>query len=227
METPAPKLVGIRLTANPQSDVWQTPLATPGFPVCLVGWITEGTSVEAGVPLGAMQVLSESLTRLAVVTFLADPPTSAPLAPNRWHQVGGEWVMVLTRTNSDVSRSGSSPLIATTNARVAQELFRSDSFDWTQQAQIVLLSEPGHPPAIVYDLVEQCLRRTSIAEVIRDLHLLGVLYPAVDGDFAAVLSNDTGFADDFQRELRRACHAAQVSFAAISEESFKRTQWTG
>jgi len=119
------------------------------------------------------------------------------------------------------------PLIATRDPGVAQELFRSSSFDWNQQAQIALLSELGHPPAIDYDLVEQCLRRTSIAAVMRDLRLLGILYPAVDGAFAALVSSDARFAEDFQRELVRACEAAQLSFSATSEEEFRRTQWMG
>lgn len=207
--------------------MWQAPRATPEFSVFLIGWITKDIPVEAGVPLQAMQVLSESLTRLAVVTFLAKTPTSARLAPNQWHDVGGGWVAVLTRTSSVFSRRHPLPLIATGDSGVAQELFRSSSFDWNQQAQMALLSEPGHPPAIDYDLVEKCLRRSSLTGVIRDLHLLGILYPAVDGDFAALVSSDAGFAEDFQRELRRACQAAQLPFTAISEEEFRRTQWMG
>jgi hypothetical protein len=207
--------------------VWQVTIAASEFSVYLIGWITNGILVEAGVPLEAMQVLSESLTRLAIVTFLADPPTSARLVPNQWHDAGGGWVAVLTKTSSVVSRRHTLPLIATADPGVAQELFRSRSFDWNQQAQMALLSEPGHPPAIDYDLAEQCLRRSSIAGVIRDLHLLGILYPAVDGDFAALVSSDSGFAEYFQSELRRACQGAQLPFAAISEEEFRRTQWMG
>jgi hypothetical protein len=225
MGTPDPKLIGIRLTANPRSDVWQVPTATPEFSVYLIGWITNGIPVEAGVPPEAMQVLSEALTRLAVVTFLSDPHTSARLAPNQWHDAASGWVAVLTETNSVGARRHTLPLIATADAGVAQELFRSSSFDWNQQAQMALLSEPGHPPAIDYGLVQQCLRRSSIVRVIRDLHLFGILYPAVDGDFAALVSSDSGFAEYFQRELRRACQATQLPFAAISEEEFRRTQW--
>jgi len=227
MDTPSPKVIGIRLTSNPRSDMWQVPIATPEFSVYLIGWITNGTLTDAGVPLEAIRVLSESLTRLAVVTFLADPPGSAPLAPNQWHDAGGGWVTVLTKTNSAFSRRHTLPLIATADKDVAQALFESPSFDWNQQAQMALLSEPGHPPAIDYDMVEQGLRRSSIAGVIRDLHLLGILYPAVDGDFAALVSSDSGFAESFQRELKRACQGAQLPFAAISEEEFRRTQWMG
>lgn len=222
-----PKLIGIRITANPRSEMWQTPIATSELSVLLIGWITSEIPVEAGVPLEAMRVLTESLTRLAVVTFLADTPTSPLLAPNRWHDIRGGWVAFLTGARSLFSGRHVLPMIATKDSVVALELFRSSAFDWNQQRQMALLSEPGHPPAIDYNLVEQCLDRSSIAEAIRDLRLLGILYPAVDGDFAALVSSDARFAEDFQKELKLACHSSQLRFGAISEDEFRRTQWMG
>lgn len=226
MDTP-PKVIGIRVTANPCSDVWQTPIATSEFSVLLIGWISSQVPIDAGVPSEAMQVLSESLTRLAVVTFLGEPSTPARLAPNEWHQVPGGWAACLTGTRSLFSGRYALPLIATRDPGVARELFRSSSFDWNQQRQMALLSEPGRPPAVRYDLVEQCLNRSSIAGAIRALHLLGILYPAVDGDFAALVSSGSGFGGDFQKELRLACQTAQLSFEAVSEEEFRTTPWMG
>jgi len=225
MGNSSPKVIGIRLTANPRSEMWQVPIATSEFSVFLIGWITREIAVEAGAPLQAIQVLSKSLTRLAVVSFLAETPGAAQLAPNQWHEASDGWVAVLTKTSSVFSSRRLLPLIATGDPGMAQELFRSGSFDWNQQAQMALLTKPGHPPAIDYDLVEQGLRRSSIGRVIRDLRLLGILYPAVDGDFAALVSSDPGFAEDFQGELRRVCQAAQLPFAVISEEEFARTHW--
>jgi hypothetical protein len=223
----APKLTGIRVTANPRSDLWQTPIATSEFSVLLIGWIANEMPVEAGVPMEAMQVLSACLTRLAVVTFLAETPASTQLAPNQWQNVRCGWAACLSEKKSLFSSRRVLPLIATQDSSVAQELFRSSAFDWNQQRQIALLSEPGRPPAVDYDLVERFLNRASIADAIRDLSLLGVLYPAVDGDFAALVSSDAGFTDDFQRELRLACQTSQLTFGAISEEEFRRTQWVG
>jgi hypothetical protein len=207
--------------------MWQVPIATSEFSVLFIGWITLEIPVDAGVPLQAIQVLSQSLTRLAVVTFLGETSGAAKLAPNRWHDASGGWLAVFTKTSSVFSSRRPLPLIATRDSGMVRELFRSSSFDWNQQAQMGLLSQPGHPPPIDYDLVEQGLHRSSIAKVIRDLRLLGILYPAVDGDFAALVSSDPGFAEDFQGELRRVCQAAQIPFAVISEEDFARTRWVG
>ena len=71
------------------------------------------------------------------------------------------------------------------------------------------------------------MHRSSIAKVIGELGLLGILYPAVDGDFAALVSSDPGFAEDFQSELGRVCQAAQLPLAVISGEEFARTHWMG
>ena len=90
----SPKVIGIRLTANPRSEVWQVPLATSEFSVFPIGWIAHEVPVEAGAPFEAIQVLSESLTRLAVVTFLGETPGAAQLAPNRWHDAGAGWLAV-------------------------------------------------------------------------------------------------------------------------------------
>lgn len=221
------EVIGIRLTANPRSEIWQVPLATPEFSVFLIGWITHEVPVDAGAPVEVIQVLSESLTRLAVVTFLGETPGAAQLAPNRWYGTGAGWLAVLTKTSSAFSSRRPLPLIATQDPGTAQELFQSGSFDWNQQAQMALLSEPGHPPTVDYDLVEQGLHRSSVAKVIHDLRLLGILYPAVDGDFAALVSSNPGFAEGFQKELGRVCQAAQLPFAVISEEEFARTPWMG
>jgi hypothetical protein len=220
MDTLPPKLIGIRLTANPRSDIWQVPAASAEFSVLLIGWITSETPIEAGVPLQAMQLLSECLTRLAVVTFLSEAAATARLAPNQWHEAACGWLAILTGRQT-------LPLFATRDSHVAQELFNSGYFSWNQQSQIALLTEPGHTPAIDYDLVEQCLNRSSIGQVLRDRRLLGILYPAVDGDFAALISSDLAFAEDFQTQLRLACETARLPFSTTSEEEFRRTPWTG
>ena len=220
MDMAQPKLIGIRLTANPRSDVWQVPVATAEFSVFLIGWITSEAPVEAGVPLQAMQLLSEALTRLAIVTFLSETAAAARLTPNQWHEAACGWLAILTGRQT-------LPVVATRDSHAAQELFHSGYFDWNQQSQLALLSEPGHPPAIDYDLVKQCLDRSSLAQVLRDRRLLGILYPAVDGDFAALISSDAALAEDFQAQLRLACETAGLSFSTTSEEEFRRTSWTG
>jgi hypothetical protein len=223
----SPQGIAIRITENPRSEIWQAPTVTSDLGVLLIGWITREVQVDAGVPSEVVEVLSKVLTRLTVVTFLGEYPTSSPRAPNQWLDVGGARVTVLTKKPSALSRPRPLPLVATRDANVAQELFRSAAFDWNQQAQLALLSEPGPPPAVTYDLVEQCVHRSAIAGAIRELRLRGILYPAVDGDFATLVSDDPAFAQDFERELSRACEAAGISFTITSEEEFRHTRWIG
>ena len=155
-----------------------------------------------------MQLLSEALTRLAIVTFLSETAAAARLAPNQWHEAACGWLAILTGRQT-------LPVVATRDSHAAQELFHSGYFDWNQQSQLALLSEPGHPPAIDYDLVKQCLDRSSLAQVLRDRRLLGILYPAVDGDFAALISSDAALAEDFQAQLRLACEPAQSNGGSL------------
>jgi hypothetical protein len=76
--------------------------------------------------------------------------------------------------------------------------------------------------------VEQCFHRQSLGAVLSSQvpWLLGVFYPGVDGDFAALVSPRSEFVESFLQELHWSCEAARVSFAITSEDEFKRTAWT-
>jgi hypothetical protein len=225
MTTQLPNVVGLRLTINPSSEIWQVPIASSEFTVLLIGWVTREAPVDAGVPREAAQILSESLTSLAVLTFLHSVPASTTSHANQWVEVSGAWTTVLMPPRATFGQQRPLPLVSTRDPRVAERLFSAEPFDWTQQGQVALLTDGRQePPRISYDFVEQCFHRRSLSDVLhcREVGLLGLLYPAVDGDFAALISAGAEFIEQFSEELRRACDAAQISFAIISEDEFKR-----
>jgi hypothetical protein len=227
MREPFPKVIGLRLAVNPLSAIWRTPAATSELQVLLIGWVTGQAPINAGVPEEAAQILSESLTQVAVVTFLHSPPAKAAPPPNQWSEVEGGWITVLTRPAAALGSPYRLPLLATKEAGVARQLFDAAGFDWTQQGQMALLSKNGHPPPVGYQVVEQCFRRHSIADILRraELGLLGILYPAADGDFASLVSTDPAFVENVAGVLRRTCDNARIPFAIAPEEEFKRTPW--
>jgi len=230
MTTDSSNLIGLRLTTNPVSAMWQVPAATAEFTVVLIGWVMREAPLDAGVPKEAAQILSEWLTRLAVVTFLHSPPESKTASPNRWSEVDGGWITVLTRPGIGFGQHPPFPLLSTRDLKIAQLLFSAEPFDWSQQGQVALLTEGGQPPPTVnYDVVEKCFHRQSLADIFRlpELRLLGLIYPAVDGDFAALISANPEFIALALQDLSGACDAAKLSFTMTSEEEFRSTTWTG
>src|SRR5258708_36044400 len=113
MTTPFSNVVGLRLTTNPTSEIWQVPTANSEFAVILIGWVTRAAPVDAGVPNEVAQILSESLTRLAVLTFLHPLPASATSQPNQWAEIDVSWTIVLTPPPAAFGRQRPLPLVST------------------------------------------------------------------------------------------------------------------
>src|SRR5258708_37911369 len=87
--------------------------------------------------------------------------------PNQWAEVDGAWTTVLTRPRTTFREQRPWPLVSTRDPAVAQRLFTAEPFDWTQQGQIAVLTDGRQqPPAISYDVAEQCFHRRCVSEVL-------------------------------------------------------------
>ncbi len=229
MSASSSNLTEIRVTKNPSSAIWQVPVANPEYEVALTGWVLREPMVDSVVPTEVARILSESLTRLAAVTFLYSLPQTVVATANEWREVEGGWATVLSAPGGILARKRNLPLLCTTNPKIARLMFSAEPFDWSQRGQLAFLTQKTEqPPALDYRLVEQCFHRQSLGAILSSQVplLLGLLYPGVDGDFAGVASAESRFLPVFLEDLRCSCEAADVSFAITSEDEFKRTAWT-
>ena len=193
-----------------------------------MGWVLRESPIDAGVPArGSPRLLSKTLTLLAAVTFLDSPIRKLGTARHEWVEIDGGWARTLSAP-AVVQAKRTLPLVCTKDPQIATSLFNAAGFDWAQQAQVALLTaEAEAPPAVNYDFVKRCFNRESLDEILTGASplLLGLLYPGVDGDFAALVSGYRHFVQAFRQELQRNCDIAEISFALTSESDFKRTAW--
>lgn len=220
--------VEIRATRNPSLPIWQVPPPNSDYEVLLVGWILREAPLDSGLPEEAGGLLTQTLTHLSAVTFLH--PASGDVDPpaNQWRTAEGGWATLLSAPGIASIRKRELPLFCTLDPEKARMLFHAEPFDWTQQGQLALLTDKKEaPPALDYHLIEQAFHRKSLSTILRSEHsrLLGLVYPGVDGDFAALLSADEAFVSEFLQGLRHTCEAAGIFFRVTSEDEFQQTAW--
>jgi len=207
--------------------MWQIPLAGRRLAVLLVGWILDELPTDAVVPSGVAQILTQSLLPLAAAAYLHSPLTA--VKPDQWSRVGNSWTTVLTRPSFvAIGEPREIPLVSTTDSDAARSLFSAGEFDWSQQKQVVLLTDrEQQPPALTFAVVRDCFMRENLEQQLDagEPRLLGLLYPGVDGDFAAIIGSDAVFIERVVQQLREVCDAAGVPCAEVSEDEFQHTQW--
>lgn len=234
MFNPGGSVLGLRLTCDPQSTRWGVPTAAGDQGVVLIGWVVREPAIDAGVPPQAAAVLARMLTRLALVSFLAEPSDATDNPPNRWCATPAGWAARWSGAASGGRGRLSLPMIATQAATAARALFLSDAFDWTQQAQIGVLTTPclldggpAVPPALDHADLCQAMERRDIAGLLRRRQWLGLVYPGVDGDFAAVVSTAPAFLCSVHDEIARSCVEAGLALQSVDEATFERLPWVG
>jgi len=227
MPADTPKLISLRITANPSSTIWQIPLAGSRLSVLLVGWILDELPTDAVVPSGVAQILTQSLLQLAAAAYLHSPLTA--VKPDQWSRVGNSWTTVLTRPGfAAIGEPREIPLVSTTDPDAARSLFSAEEFDWSQQKQVVLLTDrEQQPPALTFAVVRDCFLRKNLEQRLAagEPRLLGLLFPAVDGDFAAIVAGNAAFIERVAQQLREVSDAAGVPCSEVSEDQFQRTKW--
>lgn len=210
---------GFLLCENPEPTKWQLHAPIQGN-LWILGWrrLPE-YEIEGGVPDEVAEILANSLTRAALVSFPAIESSSNTSDYVRRIDAG-----LLESMEAGFLRiPGSFNIISTTRPESAKCLFNAGGFPWDMQGQIILLSPPGsQPPA---------LDRKTLFSVMNDnlkadfnmLSLIGVqaiIYPGVDGDVAGIVSSSRAFANEVLRAIESEAIRSGFSWQVVAEDDF-------
>ena len=169
-----------------------------GLPISLLTWSHGAADMDGGPPLEVAQALAHSMVTSHRISFLVaadNVPTSAQ-------------VMGSTSEQTVASRGAASSLsarwhgeptrwrwLSTRDAVVAETLFNQAGFDWTLQAQVVLLSAAEAPAPVLTLELTQALWRGGSPEAVDALVAAGVrvvIRPGVDGAALGAVGLRTG-----------------------------------
>ena len=214
-------VVGLRFVIDPKDPDWALhTFDHDKIHSGLLGWIMATPPVEGGVPneVGALicRVLCRSFSLTFTYTSAPPPPDIATLISLR-SPLAARWF----------ANQPNITLAHTTSASFARHLF-DGGFSWTQQAQIVFLSSPGAPPPAVtaqqvYNLLER--NKTHPDALAETLGISGLMFPAVDGDFAEVMLLDDAQFDALLDEFKKECAALNIEWRIVTEQQFRQTRW--
>lgn len=216
------------LTLNPHDPCWELYAGSAPGMKGLLGWVTDTKAVDAGVPKAVAILLTRTLCRRVMLTFLWQPDQS-PSPSKQWEPFGKGRVKQLKAGLLDRVR-GNPPftLLATYNPVEAQNLFYNEKFSWELQAQRVFLSPIDVLPDLDYHHVSKVFNWPSYLDVIKhfqETNVLGMLLPGVDGDFAELVIFDEVQWPSLQQALSQECAALDIDFQIVDESTFKQTKW--
>lgn len=214
-------VVGLRFVIDPKEPNWGLhTFDHDKIHSGLLGWIMATPPIEGGVPNEVGALICRVLCRSFSLTFTytgAPPPTDIAAVISLRSPITARWLA--NRPNITLAH--------TTSASFAQHLF-DGGFSWTQQAQIVFLSPLGAPaPPVttrqIYDLLER--NKTPPDRLAKTLGINGLMFPAVDGDFAEVILWDEAQFHALQDEFKKECSALDIEWRIVTEQQFRQTQW--
>lgn len=201
------------LTEQPSGEHWNVGLAA-GTRLWLMGWSASGP--DCGVPAAIAEVISQALTRTALVTF---PSSDAGLGPPDVVRELCDETPFLRRWRARLPRIVR--IVSTRSPDTMQASFGDSAYPWWMQGQVLLLSDPGvGPPAVSYSELAQLLepRSTVSADLLPSLRLTGLLRPGVDGDVAALYLHDQAAANRILAELTNTGASAGVTVRNVTED---------
>jgi hypothetical protein len=210
---------GFLLCENPEPTKWQLQSPLQGN-LLILGWRRMPEyEIEGGVPDEVAEILANSLTRAALVTFPSIESSSG--TGDNVQRVDAGFLESLEAGYLRIP--GSFNIISTTRPESAKALFNAGGFPWDMQGQIILLSPLGsQPPA---------LDRKTLFSVMTDnlkadfdmLSLMGVqaiIYPGVDGDVAGIASSSRAFAGEVLRAIESEAVRSGFSWQVVAEDDF-------
>jgi hypothetical protein len=219
------KVTGLRMTLDPRDPKWELPPVGSGVPLALIGWTTRVESVDAGVPPLAAEIIVRALTRRCRVTF---PHPDGRLAERKadWQRTAAGWIRLLDPPRSvALRRRPAVPLLSTAQPESAARLFDAPDFPWVMKSQVAILSDlDAPPPAVSYQTVEALLDREPLdtRSLAAEARVRGILSPAVDGDFAALIVFNPDLSRQILDALADECASAGVSWEVVTELAFGR-----
>ncbi|EHR69503.1 hypothetical protein BurJ1DRAFT_0621 [Burkholderiales bacterium JOSHI_001] len=184
-----------------------------GLPIALLAWSRTASDVDSGPPPDVAVLLAQALVQAHRVSFLvadeALPITMAAAGSSSVQSIPSRGVV-----SALAARWHGEPThwhwLSTCDAKVARTLFDQAGFDWTLQAQVVLLS-PADAPAPVLDLeLTQALCRGGSPELVPVLRAAGiriVVRPGVDGAAVGLVGLADDQAEGWLQELEGLCRS--------------------
>jgi hypothetical protein len=201
-----------------------------GLPIALLAWSRTTSDVDSGPPPDVAGLLARALVLAHRASFLV----ADEVLPSQMAVAGSTSVQAIP------SRGAASALAApwhgeptrwnwlsTCDANVARTLFNQAGFDWTLQAQVVLLS-PADAPAPVLNLeLTQAVWRGGSPPALAGLAAAGVqmvLRPGVDGAVVGVAGVQAGAWPAWLAALGASCQAQGWTLQARLESDLLGTQ---
>lgn len=183
---------------------WRSDVGRTG---ALLEWRVPVRSVDAGMPTEVAQILAVALCRVATVTgcTLTLPPgvgaAWAPVPGGQACRFDGPW---WRRSRDDIG------LLASRDPAVVARFFDDDTFPWSLENQLLVLSAPDAVPALDRAAVEACFAvpmRITRAQLV-EAEVTGLLRAGVDGDVAGLYVPAPDARETVERALADATRAA-------------------
>jgi hypothetical protein len=220
------EVTGLNIALDARDPAWELPpIEGESYQVALIAWLTDVEPIDEGVPPLVRTIVSRALTRLSRVTFPCSR-AGLPGTPTDWHRIPEGWVRMLKpRLGTVWRRRPPIMLLSTTSAEPAARLFASFPFSWEMKAQVAILSDlDAPPPDLSYEAVESLLNRETIdvRALVAEAQARGLLLPAVDGDFAALIVFDSTLLRVMVEALAEECGRAGVGWQTVMESALLR-----
>ena len=223
-----PKLRALYFTDDPSAAQWKLHPISRAFPCGLLGWVLSQAPVEAEVDPFTSRLFSDVLCLCGGVTFLSGQP-GADLPTERWHRVPGGFVRSLRSSAFCVHRAGSgAALRCTREPTLLLESFSDETFSWSSQAQVLLLSQHELPPVGLSEQDVACLlEREKLPQTGWEIRskTCALIVPGVDGDFAEFAFLNQHIRDAMLRQFELVCASFSIAWHHCSAPEFKETQW--
>ena len=180
-------------------------------------------SVDAGVPDAVASFLSRVLARCSMVTFFCEA--------GHKREYGDEAVTKIAKPTGlfgSVVNKGY-PLTSSQNPAIVQTLFDADGFSWTLKSQRAFLSPPSILPELQFKDVDTAFNRPqdlNCEKMLHEAHVLGILLPGVDGDFAGIAAFSTEFWANFMGAIEAESKAQNIPYSIVDEVNFQATSWS-
>lgn len=221
-------LTGLVLTRNPVGSSWEFNAPSCATQAGLIGWVMRERGVDGGIPHDVAALIARVLSRCATVTVLGTLAESNAVSQSP--QSGGStWSCVVKPTGIISSRLKKGyPLVTTRNPPLVQALISDGDFSWALKAQRLFLSAPNVLPVLSYEQVDIAFERPeslNCDDMVRNARVLGLILPAVDGDFAGIISFSETFWDSLISEFEAECRANQLTWSVVDEATFAATSW--
>lgn len=194
-----------------------------GLPIALLTWSHNAADVDGGPPSDVIQVLAKALVQDHRVSFLiADEslPSVAQLASSTAVQLAAARGIVSPLSARLLAEPTHWQWLSTRDGAVAATLFSQPGFDWTLQAQVVLLSAADAAAPVLTLELTQALWRGGSPEAVAALLAAGVdvvLRPGVDGAMLGAVGLQAGAVQRWLDAIREQSRQLRLALQEVQQ----------